>query len=791
MSEPIRVLHVDDDPAFAEMTVAFLDRASAEFEVETAADADEGLDRLEDGRFDCVVSDYEMPGRNGIEFLETVREKYPDLPFVLFTGKGSEEVASDAISAGATDYLRKGSGSERYDLLANRIRNAVSQHRSKRAEQRLLELAENTEQVLFVFTADWSELLFISAAYEEVWGRPVEELRSDPTDFIEGVHPDDRETVRDAMATLSDGDRIEIECRVNPDEGHRRWVRIRGEPIVDGTGEVVRVAGFGAEITAEHRRRERRERQRETLVDLATDDAVASGEFETAVRRITETTAEVLDVDRVNVWLRGDDSDALVCVDDYDRESGEHTETLDLSIPKRSTYFEALETNRAIAVDDARTDPRTGDLETYLEAHDVGALLDGTLRSGGDVVGTICHEHVGGPREWTDDEIEFVGDVADVIHRVLRNRERRERERELRRYESIVQSLADAVYVLDGDGTIEFVNDSYAEMKGASREELIGTSIDRWVDGDVLAETEPMYESVRSGDREVGRIEYEFLTADGKSIPAELRFAALADPDGKLGRVGVIRDITERRRREEELERQNERLAEFASVVSHDLRNPLGVAQGNVGLLKTTCDDDRLHAVARALDRMDTLIDDLLTLARQGESVAETEPITLAAAVEACWENVGTGSATVTVEEDVRIRADRSRLQQLLENLFRNSVEHGSTSSRTESGDSVEHGSTSNRPEADNTVERARPDVSVRVGELDAGDGFYVEDDGPGIPEEERETVFDSGYSSAADGTGFGLTIVERVADAHGWEVRVTEGSEGGARFEFTGVERP
>ena len=791
MSEPIRVLHVDDDPEFAELTAAFLDRADGAFEIETAADAAEGLDRLEDGAFDCIVSDHEMPGRNGIEFLETVREVDPDLPFVLFTGKGSEQVASDAISAGATDYLQKGSSTERYELLANRIRNAVSQFRSKRAEQRLVELAENTEQVLFVFDAAWSDLLFVSAAYETVWGRPAEELRSDPADFLEGVHPDDRETVRDAMATLSDGDRTEIEVRVNPTEEYRRWVRIRGEPIRGEAGEVVRIAGFGSEITAERRRRRRRERQRETLVELATDEAVASGEFETAIRRITETTAEVLDVDRVNVWLREDDADGLVCVDDYDRERDAHAETTDLSIPVQSPYFEALETNRAIAVDDVRTDPRTSDLESYLEAHDVGAVLDGTLRSGGEIVGTICHEHVGGPRTWTDDEIEFVGDVADVVHRALRNRERREQQRELRRYESIVESLADAVYALDGDGTIEFVNDRYAEMKGVPREELIGTSIGQWVDETVLDETEPMYEAVKQGDREVGRIEYEFRTADGESIPAELRFAALPDPDGTPGRVGVIRDITERRRREEQLERRNERLAEFASVVSHDLRNPLGVARGNVDLLRATCDDDRLDTVENALDRMDALIDDLLTLAREGESTAETEPTALTAAVESCWANVDTGSATLTVEGDVRIHADRSRLQQLFENLFRNAVEHASTGSRTAADDGSEHGSTGGRSRSGDGAEHTRSDVTVRVGELDDGSGFFVEDDGPGIPEEQRDLVFDSGYSSTSDGTGFGLTIVERVADAHGWEVRVTSGSDGGARFEFTGVERP
>ncbi len=90
------------------------------------------------------MSDYELPGANGIEFLETVRESYPDLPFILFTSKGSEEVASDAISAGVSDYLQKGSGTERFSLLANRITNLVAQYR---AEVHLETRAQQQERV--------------------------------------------------------------------------------------------------------------------------------------------------------------------------------------------------------------------------------------------------------------------------------------------------------------------------------------------------------------------------------------------------------------------------------------------------------------------------------------------------------------------------------------------------------------------------------------------------------------------------------------------------------------------
>ncbi|MFW5919455.1 MAG: response regulator [Halanaeroarchaeum sp.] len=129
---PISVLHVDDDPAMADLTATSLRRVNDDIEVRTATSGQEALETIETERVDCVVSDYDMPGMDGLALLEAVRGIDPDLPFVLFTGKGSEEIASEAITAGVTDYLQKGTGGERYEILANRVENAVSQFRAER-----------------------------------------------------------------------------------------------------------------------------------------------------------------------------------------------------------------------------------------------------------------------------------------------------------------------------------------------------------------------------------------------------------------------------------------------------------------------------------------------------------------------------------------------------------------------------------------------------------------------------------------------------------------------------------
>jgi signal transduction histidine kinase len=220
------------------------------------------------------------------------------------------------------------------------------------------------------------------------------------------------------------------------------------------------------------------------------------------------------------------------------------------------------------------------------------------------------------------------------------------------------------------------------------------------------------------------------------------------------------------RRREAELRERNDRLDEFASVVSHDLRNPLNVAQGRLELARETCScgaTEHLDAVAESHDRMETLVSDLLTLARQGRGVGETEPVDVGALARECWTGLGAGDLVVV--DTATVDADRSRLRELLENLLRNSVEHAGPSPTVRLGTISGDGS------------QDALDGEVR--------GFYVEDDGPGIPPDDRDRVFEHGYSTDTDGTGFGLAIVDAVAEAHGWDVRLTDGSDGGARFEF------
>ncbi len=471
VTETARVLYVDDDSSFTEMIATVLEREEGVLDVTTAKDAETGLEIVREGSIDCVVSDYSMPETNGLEFLRAVREESEELPFLLLTGRGSEDIASEAITAGVTDYLQKQQGTEHYSLLANRITNAVEQYRAQQ------ELEERT--------------------------RELERLKD--------------------------------------------------------------------------------------------------------------------------------------------------------------------------------------------------------------------------------------------------------------RFQSFVKHSPDVITAIEADGTITYQSPAIERVLGYEPDEMIGENVLEYVHPEDEDRVKSWFHSVLESDEE-GLVtkEYRFRRADGSWIWVESITSA---DGGDTGSDYIInsRDVTERKRRERELEQKSERLEEFAGIVSHDLQTPITVADARLEMAQAECDSDHLEAMGEALDRMEEIIDGTLTLAREGQIVDETEPVALADLADRCFRTVASRTATLQRTAELTIRADLERLRRVIENLFSNAVDHGGE------------------------------DVTVRIGELE--DGFYVADDGPGIPEDEREVVFETGYSKSESGTGFGLAIVEEIVESHGWEIEATESDCGGARFEITGVE--
>ncbi|WP_436906834.1 ATP-binding protein [Halosimplex marinum] len=613
--DPIRVLHVDDDPEYAGLDAA-VEAADESLAVEAVADAEAGLERLADGGFDCVVSEYDLAGRDGVAFLDAVRADHPDLPFVLFTGEGSEAVASEAVSAGVTEYVRKGVDADGPTELAARIEAAVESALAERERRRRLEAIDAAREGIAIIEEDGT-FSYVNDEYADLYGYDPEEMVGES---FEITYPD----------------------------GALETVRADVMPAVEGTGfwrgETTGLRADGTTFVEDH--------------------------------TLTKTEGERLVCSVFDKTDRGGHEDAI---------EGIHTTVRGLM---EATTFEGVAETLVRAVRDVVGLPNSA-VHRYDE--DAEALV---------------------PVAWTDEGEQLLGEVPSIP---------RDEGLAWEVFEAGERRVYDDVSTVPG----RFAEDT------PIRSELILPLGDHGV---LLA----------------GSSEPEAFDQVDVTLAGTLAVHATTALDG-------IRSERELRAEREALERQNERLERLAGIVSHDLRNPLTVAKGRLELIADDSDDEHVAAIDRAHERMETLIEDLLALAREGEGATDPEPVDLAAAARECWDHVETGEATLVVDAASTVRADPGRLQQLLENCVRNAVDHGGG------------------------------DVTVTVGDCEGG--FYVADDGPGIPEGERERVFEAGYSNADGGTGLGLNIVAGIAESHGWDVAVRESEGGGARFEFTDVE--
>jgi PAS domain S-box-containing protein len=329
--------------------------------------------------------------------------------------------------------------------------------------------------------------------------------------------------------------------------------------------------------------------------------------------------------------------------------------------------------------------------------------------------------------------------------------------------EKVIDNLRDGMLVVDTDDTITDSNPAARRLLGRSKSP-IGTSVAETLDS--LPELQSAYEEMtESVSESVRTVVYGDQFLEVKATPIE------NDRGRHVGWTLLLQDVTERERRERDLEGQIEKLDQFASIVSHDLRNPINVASGYIQQAQTTGDLDSLDKSLEAIERMEEIIDDVLTLTREGQDVTEPATVSLETVARETWETVDTGAAELDVVDETKIVADEDQLRRLLGNLFRNSIEHGT---ETDDGERVTAG------HRVTVGTRTEPGNRVTV---------YVADNGTGIAPEDRDRVFEDGYTTG--GTGLGLTIVEQIANAHGWEVSVDESESGGASFQIRGVSRP
>lgn len=706
----IRVLHVDDDPDFAEVAATFIERLDNQLNIETTTSPNDALDRIRAEDVDCVVSDYDMPSQTGIEFLKAVREEFPDLPFILYTGKGSEEVASDAISAGVTDYLQKESGTDQYVVLANRIVNAVNATRYARtasqSQHRLEQLLKAVPTCVVRVDSD-GQFLFANQRAEQVLGlkpanvanRTYNDSKWQITDLEGNVIPDEDLPFRQVYDS---GDSIYgYRHIIEWPDGTRKTLLVNGEPLFDDEGQIESTVFALTDIT-EQRERE----QRYNAIFNQTYQFTGLLEPDGTLLEANETALEFGDLDR----------DEVVGKKMWDAYWFQHSEKT------RDLAKEAVQ--RAAAGEFIRH-------ELPVQGADGDVIIDFSVRPITNEQGNVTS---------------LVPEGRDITDLIEREQELQNRTDQL---QDIIDTVEGSMWIRNAECEYVFMNQYHRDLFDIADEvDVAGKQFTDLFPAEVAAQfRENDNRAYETG--EAVEIEEPVMTDDG---PRDFltRIVPLFRNGSIYATCGIATDVTEQKTRERKLD-------QFTSIVSHDLRNPLNVATGRLELLSSECTSNHLKPIQRAHSRMAVLIDDLLNLARAGEDIAETTSVDLDSLVNECWANVETFDSALVADIGRTVQADESRLQQLFENLIRNAIEHGSEN------------------------------VTVTIGAL--GDGFYIEDNGPGISREARPDIFKAGYSTTSDGTGFGLSIVKQIVDAHNWSIGVTERVAGGTRFEITGVE--
>jgi PAS domain S-box-containing protein len=495
-------------------------------------------------------------------------------------------------------------------------------------------------------------------------------------------------------------------------------------------------------LTRIEREREvrRRERVLHSLTEVATPLIDAETDEEIAEIAV-ETAQDVLDLPLAGIWLHESDKDVLAPFV-TSSEAEEIFNKLPTFEEGRGLSWRVFTSGQPEVFRDVTDEDDVYDPETPLRSE----ILLPLGEHGVFICGTVEK------RRFDEYALEFAEILSTMTESALTSANRERELREQREFtDQLIGTLPDLFYVFDAKSeTFARWNDRLTELTGYSDAEVETATPTEFVNRTDKATLLNGLESVLDG--ETITITVNIVASDDREVPHELTGAPIRDADGKIvGVCGIGRDISDRLAYERKLERKNARLEEFASVVAHDIRNPLTVAMGYLELAQEVGDGKYLEEVERGLSRTAEITENLLTLARAGEGIGERESIDLGSLARKAWENVRTSRAQLSIENEVEVKGDRLRLTQLFENLFRNAIEH------------------------------AGEEVTVRFGSLT--EGFYVEDDGPGIPEARQEELFVT-HESDSKNARFGLAIVSDIVEAHGWEIAATSGDDGGARFE-------
>jgi len=732
-SSTIRVLHVDDEETQLKYAKALLEMADESIHVESVISPEDALRLLKTEAYDCVVSDFQMPSLDGIEFARRIRE-FSDIPIIIYTGRGSEEVAEAAFTVGVNDYMRKETHPSHYQVLTRRIRAAVEKHRTenalKKSEGKYRSLVQNSRDGVLVFTG--SELVYANQQAAALHGcSSVEELmKVGPSNLL---HPEDREWIEERSLARQRGEDVPpiSEFRLALPDGTVRTVQ-SSSSVIEYSGKTSTLA-FLRDITERKRieteLQDSEERWR-SLVELA-PDGIMTVDLKGFITMI---------------------NDAFVKLTGFSREEivGKH--------------FTRLGTLRA------------RDIPIYVKLF--ASLVKGDIPPSYEFI----FKRKDGSERWAEMQLRLIETAEkkrELLAVVSDVSERKRMEEELKQYsehlEELVQekttelsvseerlrsfmaSAPDAFTLYDSELNCLDVNEALLKYwpEGTRKEDLIGKNI---------LDMNPHIKETDRYDRylEVIKTGKPFQMEDSTLHPvfgsARLSLKAFKVGEG----LGIITtDITDVIRMEEELieaERMSA-IGRVSAMVGHDLRGPLQTIKNALYLMERTPEKagELRGTIGDSVDYAARILDDLRYSTR--DVPVHLQESSVGAILQ---KTVASSSVPDRIEVDLdvgegleSVRLDPLMMQRVLDNLVRNSVEamaDGGVLSLTAFKE---------------------PDWVI----------IKVSDTGIGIPEEDLTNIFTLFFTSKPGGMGLGLAYCKRAVEAHGGTIKVESEVDRGTTF--------
>lgn len=754
----ISALYVDDDPSFLEIGKMFLEH-SGMIQITTAISAKAALETMQEQIFDVIISDYEMPGMNGIEFLKKIREKNAIIPFIIFTGRGREDVAIEALNSGASFYLQKdGNPAALFIELINMVNRAVqhahaafelekkneeltslneelaaSEEELRRTIEQLAlqseQIRESEERYRLVMEAtsdgiwDWNlktNEAFFSDWYYRMIGYEPGEFEGNYENWRSLLHPDDviraEKEIQESLTRKDKG--FDIEFRIRTKNGDYRYIHGRGKVVAwDNEGYPCRMVGSHIDITD-------RKRMESALLDS-----------EEKYRLLAEKSRDIIFMLRLPEWKYEYMSPSVLEITGYTQE--EFYRNPDLLrrciAPHSLEYFEKAYKDLLNGIIPETYEfqiiTKSGELKWVSQRNSPITDKSGTITALQGIVTDITERK-------TSEEI-----VCEAMQK----------------YETLFSSVPTGIIVTDENGAIIEVNQHAARILHVSREELIDKGISRpeWTifknDGTIVSssQTYPLLELLKQGENIAG-IEIGIQNPNGE-IAWIMATASLLRLKG-YGSVISFLDIGEQRRISQALTMVNKKLSLLTSITRHDVKNSLTALKGFLYLLAEEIDT---KSEKELIDRIGSITGDI------ERKIVFTSTYQNIGAESPQWQNISylvdalnaDGMKVVNELKGLEVFADQM-LGMVFENLIQNSLMHG---------EKVSQILLSKRQEGQDLI-------------------ILYEDDGIGIPNSEKENIFERGYGK---NTGFGLFLIREILSITGLSIRETGKYGEGARFEI------